>query len=217
MQIKALRWSGSVFKLGWCTICFNLSTAPFFKRQPWQHKRLRGPMRTQKAVMRWSIGSLLADEASSWWVSHMLESHKAPARGWVLSNWFYPIMNCEGPADVWDHQCQQLIKKLGSKKMIVPKKKKANEDQKERLVQLSECTLHLPFFAASWCNVSKNTGAHWLSNVTGRMCFSSRWVTGPCLLMRLMNQCFWSERMEQDRRKLWDTVWQKSFLLKPPS
>lgn len=31
----------------------------------------------------------------------------------MLSNWFYPIMNCEGPAEVWDHKCQQLIKNLG--------------------------------------------------------------------------------------------------------
>ena len=55
--------------------------------------------------------------------THASEPHNSGS-GVVLSNWFYPIMNCEGPADVWDHQCQQLIKNL----VTVKKKQIKNKD-----------------------------------------------------------------------------------------
>lgn len=157
----------------------------------------------EREMIHWEVGWHAKLELMSF--THAWEPTNSSS-GVVLSNWFYPIMNCEGPADVWDHQCQQLIKNLALQKRF-----------KGTLARLSERTLHLSLLVASWCNVSKNAGAHWLSNVTGWMCFSSRWVTGPCLLMRLMNQCFWFERKEQDCRKPWDTAWQESFLLKPVS
>lgn len=66
-------------------------------------------------------GSQLADELMSFTHAHEPTNSSS---GVVPSNWFYPIINCEGPADVWDHQCQQLIKNLTLKKKI---KRKTDE------------------------------------------------------------------------------------------
>lgn len=58
------------------------------------------------------VGKSAGRQSLCWWVAHVLKSQTNSSSGVVLSNWFYPIMNYAGPADVWDHQCQQLIKNV---------------------------------------------------------------------------------------------------------
>lgn len=158
----------------------------------------------EREMIHWEVGWHAKLELMSF--THAWEPTNSSSEV-VLSNWFYPIMNCEGPADVWDHQCQQLIKNLALQKRF-----------KGTLARLSKRTLHLSLLVASWCNVSKNAGAHWLSNVTGWMCFSSRWVTGPCLLMRLMNQFLvwtkWAGLQEALRHSLTGIIPAKASELK---
>lgn len=63
----------------------------------------------RREMIHWEVSWQMKPELMSF--THAWEPTNSSS-GVVQSNWFYPILNCEGPADVWDHQCQQLIKIL---------------------------------------------------------------------------------------------------------
>lgn len=141
------------------------------------------------------LGSLLADEA---WADefHTCLRATTPAPGWHRLIAFYPIIECEGPADVWDHQCQHLIKTVAVQKMIIKDEKK-------------DClNVHYIFlFVTTWCNVSKDTGACWLADATGTNVLF--FPAEP--LMKLTDLRFCSEWVERACRRLRDGAWQESF------
>lgn len=128
---------------------FNLSTLPFFKDNLDNTKACTDQCADKRRgeVIRWEVGWQTKLELMSF--THAWEPTNSGS-GVVLSNWFYPIMNCEGPADVWDHQCQQLIKNLASQKKI--QRKTGRDRLNARYIS--------PLLVASWCNVSKK---HWSS------------------------------------------------------
>lgn len=168
-------------------------------------------MRRQRRgeTIRWEIG--WQDDARTDEIHTCLRANKLQLRV-VLSNWFYPIMNCEGPADVRDHQRQQLIKNLSVTK---------NKKQKPHPKKYWRGSLNLHCLFPHW----RLAGA--VYQRTPELIDFQMWqaecgfppAESPGLVYwwGLWISVFWPERKERDSRKLRDTAWQEPFPLKPAS
>lgn len=150
----------------------------------------------EREMIHWEVGWHAKLELMSF--THAWEPTNSSSEV-VLSNWFYPIMNCEGPADVWDHQCQQLT-----------------QDSKEHW---RDC-LNVHYISRYWW-LAGAMYQRMLELIDFQM-WQAECVFPPAESPGLVYWwglwiSFWFERKEQDCRKPWDTAWQESFLLKPVS